>query len=141
MLTARIFIYISLGRDAENYQIRSKEKTAFEGQVDAVKRRMRNAENEMLQVRINLRNNNMPGAYEAAFDLANAAEKLTIATRELPAYTGHPLARKTMNEQIVETAPVKLGFTKKAGLFLKSPHCCTKSKKAMQSTSWVCCIR
>jgi hypothetical protein len=51
------------------------------------------------------------GAYLDAFEFADAAEKLTLAARQLPAYTGNPQAQKMSEQVMIDNVPVKIGFT------------------------------
>ena len=69
------------------------------------------------------------GAYLAAFDFADAAEKLTLAARQLPAYTGNPKAQKSSNQSVLENIPVKIGFTAEGWFCVTIPALLPKKQK------------
>lgn len=78
---------------------------------------------------------NIQGAYEAAFSFAEASEKLTLLARVLPAYTGHPQAHNSMDELILQTIPIQIGFTREGWFALRIPA--LLPKKAKGSTSYI----
>jgi hypothetical protein len=71
----------------------------------------------------------MDGAYAAAFGAAEQSEKLTILCRELPAYSGHPRARKMIDEATSKSFPVEIGFTAEGWFCLRIPLLLPKKSK------------
>jgi len=71
----------------------------------------------------------MEGAYTAAFEAADYSEKLTNVCRELPAFTGHPKARITIENAISSTFPIEIGFTAEGWFSLRIPILLPKKRK------------
>jgi len=69
------------------------------------------------------------GAYEAAFDLENLSEKLTLLTRELPAYTGHPKAKEMLEDAMLKDFPIRIGFTGDGWFCVMIPALLPKKEK------------
>lgn len=78
---------------------------------------------------------NIQGAYDAAFTFAEASEKLTLLARVLPAYTGHPQALNSMDELVLQTLPIQIGFTLQGWFVLRIPA--LLPKKAKGSASYI----
>ncbi len=70
-----------------------KTRTGFDKVLAQVDRRMKKAQEALSLTQALAKVNRMDMAYTAAFDLAHEAEKITLLTRVLPAYTGHPRAQ------------------------------------------------
>lgn len=60
-------------------------------------------------------------AFEHAFQLEDTAERTTLLTRVLPAYTGRPSAREDVRGILAKGIPVKLGFTAQGWFALYIP--------------------
>ena len=50
-------------------------------------------------------------AYKHALRLEEISERATLLSRVLPAYTGHPSAKKDVRKIIADTIPVRMGYT------------------------------
>jgi len=68
-------------------------------------------------------------AYTLAFTLAHEAEQLTLLTRVLPAYTGNPQAATISEQVMMDTVPVKVGFTKQGWFGVSIPALLPKKSK------------
>jgi len=68
-------------------------------------------------------------AYNAAFDLADAAEKLVFIARQLPAYTGNPQAQKKSVEIMKENILINIGFTSEGWFGVVIPSLLPKKQK------------
>lgn len=71
----------------------------------------------------------MKHAFTCAFTLAQEVEKLALLARVLPAYTGHPHAAVLYEQMLLDTAPVKIGFTKQGWFGISIPALLPKKTK------------
>ena len=76
------------------------QQSPFEKEVARTNRRFQNALAAKEVMELKLKVGDVQGAYEAAFDLVDAVEKLTLVARQLPAYTGHPEAQKMIEQHM-----------------------------------------
>ncbi len=60
-------------------------------------------------------------AFEHAMHLEDTAERVTLLTRALPAYTGRPHARSEVEKVILAAHPVEIGFTAEGWFSLRIP--------------------
>lgn len=68
-------------------------------------------------------------AYASAFTLAHEAEQLALLTRVLPAYTGNPQAAAVSEQVMMDTVPVKIGFTSQGWFGASIPALLPKKSK------------
>jgi len=68
-------------------------------------------------------------AFIVAFDLAYEVERLALLTRVLPAYTGHPQAMEFSEQMIMDTVPIKIGFTREGWFAVFLPALLRKKGK------------
>jgi len=68
-------------------------------------------------------------AYALAFTLAHEAEQLALLTRVLPAYTGNPQAAIVSEQMLMDTVPVKIGFTRQGWFGVSIPALLPKKSK------------
>ena len=88
-----------------------KQPTGFERCLDSANRRIGKVWAALEETQTFQRVGNMAGAYAAAFEAAIHSEKLTLLTRALPAYTGHPGAKAMMERTVQDEFPIEIGFT------------------------------
>jgi len=112
-----------------------KQRTGFERQLDKSLRRIGKVWAALEETQRYLRDNNLEGAYSAAFGAAEHSEALTNLCRELPAYTGNPRAKAEMEEVILKNFPVEIGFTKEGWFCLRIPALLPKKGKG--STAYI----
>lgn len=74
-------------------------------------------------------------AYDKALKLEAVTEKTTLLTRVLPAYTGHPRGNEMVEEIIVDSVPVEMGFTAEGWFCLRMPT--LLPKKQSGSTEYI----
>lgn len=67
--------------------------------------------------------------YAVALQLAAEVEKLTLLTRTLPAYTGHPHAQETVDQIMEQNIPVEMGYTEQGWFCLRIPLLLPKKEK------------
>ncbi len=60
-------------------------------------------------------------ALRRSLELEETAERLTLLARNLPAYTGHPLAGTAVEKQIRSCIPVEIGFTAEGWFSVRFP--------------------
>lgn len=68
-------------------------------------------------------------AYASAFTLAHEAEQLALLARVLPAYTGNPQAAAVSEQLMLDTVPVKIGFTSQGWFGVSIPALLPKKSK------------
>lgn len=88
-----------------------EQQSPFEKEIARADRQLRKIHEPMEAMKRKLDDGDVPGAYIEAFNLADTAEKLTLITRQLPAYTGNPQASKMIEQHILDNVPVRMGFT------------------------------
>jgi len=106
-----------------------KQPTSFERCLDSANRRIGKVWAALEETQTHLRRNDMEGAYAAAFEAADHAEKLTVLCRELPVYTGHPRAREMIGDATIDSFPVEIGFTAEGWFCLRLPLLLPKKNK------------
>ncbi len=74
-------------------------------------------------------------AFEHAIHLEDTAERVTLLTRALPAYTGRPNARAEVEKAITTAHPVDIGFTVEGWFSLRIPL--LLPKKEAGSTEYI----
>lgn len=74
-------------------------------------------------------------AFEHAFQLEDTAERTTLLTRVLPAYTGRPNARSEVEKAIRAIHPVAIGYTAEGWFSLQIPL--LLPKKETGSTEYI----
>jgi hypothetical protein len=106
-----------------------KQPSGFERCLDSANRRIGKVWAALEETQIHLARGDMEGAYAAAFEAADHAEKLTSLCRELPAYTGNPRARTMIEEAMLKAFPVEIGFTAQGWFCLRIPLLLPKKGK------------
>jgi len=92
--------------------MKSKENLSpFKREISRAEKQLRKTQESMEATKQKLESGDVDGAYANALFFADAAEKLTLIARQLPAYTGNPQAQKMCNQVIVDNVPVNIGFT------------------------------
>jgi len=110
--------------------MKKEKQSPFEKGLSATKRRLVKVQDQLELTRSRWEDKDIPGAYEAAFGLAEASEKLTLMARVLPAYTGHPLAMKELDRRLAEESPIRMGFTPEGWFCLVIPALLPKKKNS-----------
>ena len=105
------------------------QQSPFEKEVARTNRRFQTALAAKEVMELKLKVGDVQGAYEASFELVDAVEKLTLVARQLPAYTGHPEAQKTIEQHIVENVPIRAGFTPEGWFGVAIPALLPSKKK------------
>ena len=106
-----------------------KELMPFEIGLETTKKRLEKANKAMKNVEKYLLEKDIEKVFNSAFNFANEAEKLTLLARILPAYTGHPNAAKLIENQMLENAQIKIGFTKEGWFCAMIPTLLPKKSK------------
>jgi len=91
--------------------MRGLQKGSFDNMLAKTQRRLKMVEWEMEQTAKAAQSGSMEAAYKTAFGLAAQAERLAILTRELPAHTGHANAPFELNDMLLDTCEITVGYT------------------------------
>jgi len=98
-----------------------KKDSPFQRCLDETKHKADKVISALEKVDICLSRNNIESAYIAAFRVADCSERLTNVARQLPAYTGHPKAHDMIENAMLESFPIQIGFTAEGWFCLKIP--------------------
>lgn len=96
-------------------------KTAFEKVLQKAESIVKRLSVELQCVEHLVQSGELPAAYEMALKAASSAERATLVTRTLPAYTGSPCAKHDVELIISESVSVKIGFTIEGWFCLRIP--------------------
>ena len=107
----------------------TSEKSPFRREVDYAKMQIQKLNKTMEKIEQRLEVNDIDGVYIEAFNFAAVSENLTLAARQLPAYTGNPQARKMCEKNIIDNFPVKMGFTPEGWFGVVIPALLPKKSK------------
>ena len=86
-----------------------------------VERRLKRAAVELGRTRMLAEDNDMGGAFGAAFAFEAEVEALALLARALPAYTGHPGAQAMTDTVLSKTIPIEMGYTEHGWFCLRMP--------------------
>lgn len=111
----------------------TKQQSGFERCLDSANRRIGKVWAALEETQTHLQRNDMEGAYAAAFEAAEHSEKLTNLCRELPAYSGHPQARKMIESAMLQNYSLEIGFTREGWFCLRLPALLPKKSKGSPS--------
>lgn len=106
-----------------------KQQSGFERCLDNAIRRIGRVWAALEETQTHMQSGEMDAAFSDAFDAAEHAENLALLCRELPAHTGHPRARKMMEDAMLSSFPVEIGFTKEGWFCLRMPSLLPKKSK------------
>ena len=83
----------------------------FQEQLQAAQRRLKRVQAALAKTLLFEEGRRYDLAYEQAFDFANESEKLTLLARDLPAYSGHPEAKKDLDALLENVIPISIALT------------------------------
>jgi hypothetical protein len=101
----------------------------FEREISRAGKQLRKALESYEVMKQRLEAGDIEGAYQSAFDFADTSERLTLISRELPAYTGNPQAQKASEQIMLENMPVRMGFTPEGWFGVVIPALLPKKQK------------
>jgi hypothetical protein len=81
-------------------------------------------------IRQKLQTGDIEDAYREALAFADESEKLTLIARQLPAYTGNPMASKMVGQIIEKNTGIHVGFTAKGWFAVTIPAILPKKAKS-----------
>lgn len=96
-------------------------QSEFQRCLTAAKSRLKRAETELTRTQNLADQNDMAGAFGAAFAFEAEVEKLTLLARAMPAYTGHPKAAEMTEALMGKTIPIEMGYTQQGWFCLRLP--------------------
>ena len=103
--------------------------STFSRGLEKAAQRLDRSKRELDHTRVLLSDGDMESAYASALLLAQEVEQLALLTRALPAHTGHPLAAIAIEEMLLSTVPIKIGFTPEGWFGLSIPALLPKKSK------------
>ena len=106
-----------------------KQPTGFDRCLDVADRRIGKVWAALEETQKHRMRGDVEGAYAAAFEFADQAERLTNVARILPAYTGHPRAKEMMEDAVQSVFPVEIGFTSEGWFCMRIPALLPKKNK------------
>lgn len=89
----------------------NNQQSPFEREIVRANKEFKKTQESLESMKQKMNNSDINGAYLDALNFADAAEKLTLTARQLPAYTGNPQALKKSEQIITDNVPVQMGFT------------------------------
>lgn len=89
--------------------------------VSQAQKRLKQAGVELARTQALAEQNDMAGAFGAAFAFEAEVEKLALVARAMPAYTGHPRAIDLTQVLLEETIPIEMGYTEQGWFCLRIP--------------------
>lgn len=95
--------------------------TPFDKELSVLERRLANVTALTTQIRTLEKQRNLRDAEARSFLLAEAAEKLALQARVLPAYLGNPQAFSILEQRLAPVWDISIGFTKEGWFLLKIP--------------------
>ena len=104
-------------------------QSPFKSCLSQVERRLAKVNAAFEDVQTHLLWGNINGAFESAFDLVDQSERMTLLTRSLPAYTGHPRAKEMMEVVMQKAFPIKIGITGEGWFCVVIPALLPKKEK------------
>ena len=108
---------------------KTEQSSPFDKALFQTEKQLSKTNAAMEEVRFLAERRDLPAAYEKAFELSDATEKLALSARSLPAYTGHPAAKHTMRAKMLDNSPVRIGFTAEGWLCFVIPALLPKKGK------------
>ncbi|MCL2776247.1 MAG: DUF6100 family protein [Oscillospiraceae bacterium] len=106
-----------------------KQPSPFEKEILYADKQLQKTQESMEAMKQNIRNGDIEGAYSSALYFADAAEKLTLTARQLPAYTGNPQAQYLCERIAADNIPVRIGFTEEKWFSVVIPALLPKKQK------------
>ncbi len=98
-----------------------KESNSFIRALERIDTHLQRANVQSAAVRWAYEAGDREEAYKQALTLEENSEKITLLTRVLPAYTGHPRARDEVEKIMEENIPVQIGFTGEGWFCVRIP--------------------
>lgn len=103
--------------------------TPFERDMERAAKRLRLCAMTLGKAKEAYRQRDMREAYQAAFEFAYQAEKLTLLARGLPAWTGRKAAGQKMERQIRKIIPIQVGYTAEGWFGIDLPGLLPKKER------------
>ena len=106
------------------------EKSYFQIQLDRAIKEAEKLLKQLYVVKADHKERKMEEALEKSVTAARIAEAVTLKTRSLPAYTGHPQAEDLVQKVIEEAIPIEMGFTEEGWFCLRMPILLPRKEKS-----------
>ena len=109
------------------------EKTYFQIQLDSAIKEAEKFLKKLNAVKTDYAEKRIDEALEKSVSAAKLSEAVTLKTRALPAYTGHPQAEAMVQKAVGEAVPVEIGFTEQGWLKIEMPILLPRKEKSSRS--------
>ena len=109
------------------------EQTYFQIQLDRAIKETEKLLKQLNAVKTDYADKRMEEALAKSVSAARISESVTLKTRALPAYTGHPQAEGMVQKAIEEAVPVEMGFTEEGWFCLRMPILLPRKEKSSRS--------
>ena len=109
------------------------KKSAFEDALDQSLERSRKVVNLLEAVKDSVKGPNREYMYRLIMQAVEQSEKMTLAVRNLPAYTGHPRAQEHTQFTIRENIKVQIGYTEQGWFSVQIPMLLPKKEAGSAS--------
>lgn len=109
------------------------ERSLFQNQLDRAIKETEKLIKQLYVVKSVYTERHMEEALERSVTAARIAESVTLKTRALPAYTGHPQAEEMVQKVLQETIPVEMRFTEDGWFCLRMPILLPRKEKSSRS--------
>ena len=104
-------------------------KAPFDMEIEKTEKLLLKAFKMMVKVRDSAKAGDYLSANQEAFHFVESAEQLALQARQLPAYQGNPTAMNTVEDIILKTGNVSMGFTPQNWFKLAIPAILPKKEK------------
>ena len=109
------------------------EQSYFQIQLDSTIKEAEKLLKQLNAVKLDYADKRIEGALEKSVTAARISESVTLKTRALPAYTGHPQAEGMVQKALEEAVPIEMGFTEEGWFCLRMPILLPRKEKSSRS--------
>lgn len=109
------------------------EQSYFQIQLDRAIKETEKLVKTLYAVKTDYADKRMEEALAKSVSAARISESVTLKTRALPAYTGHPQAEGMAQKALEEAVPIEMGFTEERWFSLRMPILLPRREKSSRS--------
>ena len=109
------------------------EQTYFQIQLDRAIKEAERLVKTLYAVKTDYADKRMEEALTKSVTAARISESVTLKTRALPAYTGHPQAEVMVQKTMEEAVSIEMGFTEEGWFCLRMPILLPRKEKSSRS--------
>jgi len=109
------------------------ERSYFQIQLDNAIKEAERLVKKLYAIKTDYAEKRMDDALKKSVTASKISEAVTLKTRALPTYTGHPQAHAMVQEAISEAVAVEMGFTEEGWFCLRMPILLPRKEKSSRS--------